>query len=258
MIRNDSRLFALLISSLFAVSSVGVLGQPETFSVPDPFEARQAQSGCPAGGAAGSPDLQALIDAMAAGAEQAMACVRVADELFPGWEDNQAAQNLVGPFVTFMLGDENARGLQRHEAIIRLLGPLQNIAPDWRLREEIDQQLSEVLLGSVVEDPFVSNFWRETLEEADLEWPDSEAAKSLVPRLYELALAEAGQPEERRNQRPRELLREISRFQYTRFFLATEVFDTWPKRIIWTLVTIMFLVLIVRRIRRRQAAKVRQ
>ena len=104
-----------------------------------------------------------------------------------------------------------------------------------------------------MEDPFVADFWRSAVEEADLGWKESDAARSVLPELYELAFAQSQRPEERQNQRPKSLLRELSWIQHTRLVLVTRVFDTWPKRIVWISISLLLMIFAARYLRRRRA-----
>lgn len=250
---NLKLVLLLLLFTDIVVASEAPLSadDPDAFFVPSPFEAQSGQVDCPVESQVDLADLAPVVELMQEGPEQAVACVRFLDEHFPGWTSVDSAQGLVGPFVSYMLGDGTTRGLQRHAIILDLLGPLQTIAPDWRRRDEVDERLSEVLLGSVVEDPFVANFWRETVQEADLNWKYSVAARSLVPELYDLAFEQAQRPAERRNERPKALLKELSRVQHARLVMMTRVLDSWPKRLFWIFILTLALVFLGRGFYRR-------
>jgi hypothetical protein len=245
-----SRLFACLLT----VSPLVAFAQTaETFDVPSPFEVQIGEAECPVADEGDFADLTPAIEFMKQGPEQAVACVKYFENRFPNWHRLDRAQSLVGPFVSYLLGDGTTRGLHRHEIFLDLMGPLQEIAPDWRRRDEVDERLADIILGSVVEDPFVADFWRSAVEEADLGWKESDAARSVLPELYELAFAQSQRPEERQNQRPKSLLRELSWIQHTRLVLVTRVFDTWPKRIVWISISLLLMIFAARYLRRRRA-----
>ena len=111
--------------------------------------------------------------------------------------------------------------------------------------------MPQIILASVVEDPFVANLWAGTLEEMDPDWRQSAAAESIVPELYALAVEQARRPPGPRNQRPGELLKDLSPSSHLKLVLATRVFDTWPKRALWAAFALTGLVLLTRRLRRK-------
>lgn len=208
---------------------------------------------CAAHVAQGTQDLAPVFELMKSSREQAVACVGLLDRLVPGWHTAPGADQLVAPFVSYLLGDGTARGLQRHAIFIQLLGHLEKIAPDWRYREAVRAMMPEIILGSIVEDPFVADFWKTALREMDPEWRKTEAARALLPTIYRLAMEEENQPGGVRNKRPEQLLKEISWVRYARFYLATRVLDSWPKRVAWIFGILLVLALLLRRMRRAPA-----
>lgn len=218
----------------------------------DPLAPQRAECAFEAGGEIGSP--APVFELMKTGPGQAVACAEFLDQRLPGWHRAEGADELMAPFVSYLLGDGTARGLQRHQIFIDLLGHLERIAPDWRLRDPVEALLPQIILGSVVEDPFVADFWATALPEIDQYWPQSEAAESVVPELYRRALQEESESAGTLNDRPKTALKRISRLHYARLQLATRVFDTWPKRLVAVSAVILFLVLAARAIRRRKRA----
>lgn len=200
------------------------------------------------------PDPGAVIALMKSGAEQAIACAEYLDGAAPGWQAGPRASELVSPFVSYLLGDGRQRGLHRHAIFIALLGHLEKIDPGWRYSDSLDDYLTEMILGSVVEDPFVADFWLTTLEEKDPNWRESEAARAAVSELYERALREETNPEGPRNDRPRMRLKELSWSRHARLILATRVLDTWPKRVAALMTVILLLAFAARAIRRKRHA----
>lgn len=251
----------IVLSSLAAVAAMGSAAgeegpaanrDDERFTVEIPFDAGPPRAKC---GFETDDELEhpaPLFEIMMAGPEPAAACVAFLQENLPNWHDADGAERLVAPFVSYLLGDGTARGMQRHAVFIDLLGPLEKIAPDWRLRQSVKAMMPRIILGSVVEDPFVANFWLTTLREMDEDWRESEAARSLVPALYDLARAEEFAPGPI-NDRPRTLLRELSWTAYARLWLATKVFDTLPRRIFWASTALLFTAFAAFQLRRRRA-----
>jgi hypothetical protein len=115
-----------------------------------------------------------------------------------------------------------------------------------------------IILASVVADPFVADFWTTALDEMDGNWKTSTVAKSTLPELFQLAVTEQQKPLSQRNVRPRELLKELSGPEYGRLLWETEVFSTWPRRLLWILIAIALLGLAGRHILRRQKRKAPQ
>ena len=244
----------LIAVVLAAGHPIGLAAQdmePLRFELPAELPRKQVEC------AVDSPDTHEgpapIFDLMKSSREQAVACVAVLDAHFPSWHDAPGADELVVPFVTYLLGDGTARGLQRHAIFIQLLGHLEKIAPGWRLRDSVEAMLPEIILGSVVEDPFVANFWETALPEIDQQWQDSKAARSVVPAVYDLALIEETDEAGVRNPRPKAVLKELSWTSHARLVLATRVFDSWPKRILWMSLAVLALGLLGRALRRRRA-----
>lgn len=221
--------FAAVLSGLSAGAAAQAEGQGRLEFEVDPLEPRRVECAFEAAGEIVSA--APVFDLMKTGPGQAVACAEFLDEKLPGWHGAAGADELVAPFVSYLLGDGSARGLQRHQIFVDLLGHLEAIAPDWRLRDSVEALLPQIILGSVVEDPFVANFWSVALPEIDQRWPESGAARSVVPELYRRAVLEAQESGGTPNDRPKMALKEISWSSYSRFQLATRVFDTWPKRL---------------------------
>ena len=243
----------LLLGGLSTGSGVLAFSESEEpFSVQNPFEAVTHEAECIVDQQGDLEELTVVFEKMKEGSQQAVACVRFLEGRHPGWQTSEGAQGLVGSFVSYLLGDGTSRGLQRHAIFLDLLGQLEKIAPDWRLRDEVDERLPEIILGSVVEDPFVANFWRSAVEEADLGWRETAAARSILPELYSLAVTQAQRPENLRNKRAKALLKELSWARHTRLILATRVYDTWPKRVLWVAIILLALIFMARWMRRRK------
>jgi hypothetical protein len=218
-----------------------------------PFEFSPRKAVCPIEQSAALDDPAPVFQRMATGPELAVACVAFLEQTMPGWHQADGAKRLVAPFVSFLLGDGTARGLERHTIFIDLLGHLEKIAPDWRHYDSVHGLMSQMILGSVVADPFVADFWSTTLSEMDPDWRGSDAAEALRPAVYQLALEEEWDRTGPINQRPKRLLKDLSWASYTKLILATRVFDTWPKRILWISLALLMLFFAARRLRRRLA-----
>ena len=240
-------LFLAATSSLHAVDSTESLeGLTPEISI-SPIR----EVDCIAEERAEPPALTEIFEAMRTGPGRAVACAALLDETSPGWQRTDGAQSLVSPFVAYLLGDGSARGMQRHLIFIELLGHLEEIAPDWRLRPSVHAMMPEIILGSVVEDPFVADFWRTALDEMDFDWQQSVAAESVLPSLYALAVTEQNKPLSGRNVRPRELLRDLSWPEYARLLWETEIFSSWPRRLLWIVIVLALLAFATRRLWRR-------
>lgn len=243
-----------LIAAVLAVGhSSGLLAQepePPRFELPTELPIRQVE--CAVDTPEALEDPAPLFELMKSSREQAVACVALLDAEFPQWHDEPGADELVVPFISYLLGDGTARGLQRHAIFIQLLGHLEKIAPDWRLRDAVEALLPEIILGSLVEDPFVANFWQSALPEIDQQWRDSDAAETVLPTVYQLALVEETDAAGVRNPRPSALLKELSWISHARLVLATKVFDSWPKRILWILLVALLLGFAFRTYRKRK------
>lgn len=233
-----------------AVGTSFAAGQ-DTFDLEIPFEAPRAAE-CDIGAEVAIEDPQVVFPLMRTSEQQAVACAAMLEANVPGWEQQPGASELVAPFVSYLLGDGTARGLQRHEIFLALLGHLEAIEPGWRYSQALEPFVPEMILGSVVEDPFVADFWARTLPEANEDWQDSEAADAVLPAVYELAASEAEEPAATRNTRPMQLLKKLSWPSYARLVLATRVFDTWLKRVAFLGLAIGIVTLLVGRVRRRK------
>lgn len=199
-----------------------------------------------------SRDLSVVFTVMAARPGQAAACAAALDTSLPGWEQAEGAERLIGPFIDHLLGDGTARGLQRHQVFIDLLGHLENIEPGWRFHPAAKARMPEIILASVVEDPFVADFWSTALREMDPEWHESDTAGSLVPEIYEWALHEETKPAGPRNDRPGALLKELSWQRWAALQLYTALLASWPKRIVSAVVLLLLLIVSVWALRRRK------
>lgn len=249
------RLFSCALLLVLAGAQVVAQQPADAINTPEiSFDGAPGAADCPFDPDAVASNPRPVFEHMQGGPAQAVSCAAFLDAHLPGWQDSPGAQSLVAPFVSHLLGDGTARGLQRHEVFIALLGDLERIEPGWRYSEALQPLLPGMILGSVVEDPFVANFWATTVQELDEHWRESETAKALAPTLYQLAAAEAREPPTTRNQRPGELLKRVSWPGYARLILATRVFDTWPKRISWTLLALVIVILAARRARRQEHA----
>ena len=114
--------------------------------------------------------------------------------------------------------------------------------------------MREIILATVVEDPFVAHFWTTTLQEMDPEWRQSEAAVALAPAIYERALDEATKTTGPPNARPAELLRELSWLRYAWLNVYTTAFDSWPKRIGGGVLLLLVVLAVFRLFRRKHTA----
>ncbi len=247
---------AILASLTAAVAGAQVPGPGEqSFTVEIPFDAAVQAADCPYEREITRGNLEPAFEYMKQGSAEAVACVAVLEEFTPDWHGAEGADSLVVPFVEYLLGDGSARGMQRHAIFISLLGPLEKIAPDWRWRPEVRAKMPEIILASVIEDPFVANVWATALPEMAEDWGESEAARELIPTIYELALAQAERPPGPRNDRPAKLLRELSWLSHARLVMATRVFDTGPKRIVFLMAALLLMALVALILRRRRATE---
>lgn len=214
-----------------------------------PFEQSQPDS-LPAG----------IFDYMAQDSGQALACVEWLDANFPGWHNAEGARALVVPFVRFLLGDGSNHGLQRHVVFLGLLGSLEKIEPGWRFDASVQALMPEMILGSIVEDPFVADFWSRTLGEMDPDWKQTSTARALAPQIYELAVEDAAPGQRPPSGRAKMLLKEISWPAWARLVVSTKLLNSWPKRaaVFTAAMLLIFIVLVGWRRRARPAPEVRQ
>lgn len=240
--------------ALVATCQVTNAAAEERWTLEIPFDSARQQAECPFEPNDLTQGPQAVIDYMKDGAAEAVACVEWLDEHLPGWQQSPGADQLVAPFVSYLLGDGTRKGLERHAIFVHLLGHLEKIEPGWRYDPSVREHMPQLVLASTVEDPFVADFWSTALREMDPDWRDSEAANSVVPKLYERALEEAAEPPTTRNERPGELLRQVSWPSYARLKVYTIALDTWPKRALSFTLTILIVALAARTIRRRKKA----
>ncbi|MDX1557194.1 MAG: hypothetical protein R3212_14285, partial [Xanthomonadales bacterium] len=191
VIRRKSALFraafAVLLVAGSAAAQVPAPGE-EAWTLEIPIDARAQTERCPFEAPASDEDLGPVFEYMKRGPVEAVACVNFLEEHTPGWHGAEGAEVLVAPFVEHLLGDGTARGMQRHTIFVDLLGHLEKIAPDWRWRPEVREKMPDIILASVVEDPFVADVWARTLPEMDGDWQQSDAARLLIPALYRLAV----------------------------------------------------------------------
>jgi hypothetical protein len=248
--RTTLRVTVIALAVMLDIPAFGQVDSREGLTLDIPLSPQRSVD-CLAPGHGGLSDLATIVAAMRIGPDRAVACVAWLEKSEPGWQRSEAAQSLVAPFVSYLLGDGSARGMQRHAIFVELLGPLEKIAPDWRLRSEVRALMPEIILGSVVEDPFVADFWSTALDEMDSGWRHSPEAELLVPKLYELAILAQEKPPDRRNHRPSELLKVVSRMDYALLIWETQLFSTWPRRILWLLVALGLLGFAARRLWRR-------
>lgn len=249
-----------LAAALFIVGAharTAASGQ-ETWTLEIPIDSDAEPADCPFDPAEVGAGPEAIFQYMQEGPAEASACAAFLDRHFPGWQSSDGAAVLVAPFVAYLLGDGRAKGMQRHAIFVNLLGYLEDIAPDWRLRPAVREMAPRIILGSVVEDPFVANFWTSVLDEMESDWRHSELAESALPGLYQLAVTEQQKPLSQRNVRPRELLKQLSWPEYGRLLWETEVFSSWPRRLLWILIAIALLGLAGRHFLRRPKKKAPQ
>lgn len=240
------------IATLFLLAQPLGAQEPPPFSVGSPLDAEPRATRCEPLPAGSPPALEPILELMQRGEAQAVACARLLDEELPGWQQRPESAVLVVPLVNYLLGDGRARGLERHAVFIDLLGHLEKIEPGWRFDPAIKPLMDQMILGSLVEDPFVANFWATSLQEMDPEWKQSETASALKPTLYQLAREQAHKESGPENARPAELLREISWPDYARLVVAERWLDDWPKRALAILLTLGMIYLAVRRAKRRK------
>lgn len=240
---------------LCSVTAFAASDSPESFQVKSPFDELAAEQPCPVSEADRAGGIKPAIELMKQGPRVAAACGRYLDENYPEWVDSEEAEVLVEPLLAYLLGDGVARGMQRHDDFINLLWHLQRIAPDWRLRDDVDDILYEAIIESVAQDPFVADFWRSAIEEADLGWRESEEAKAALPVIYELAVEQQQRTDGLINERPKNLLRELSWPSYAKLILETRVFDTLLKRILILVGLLMLIAFLVATLRRRKSGR---
>lgn len=221
--------------------------------VPVPsFESGPRLAECTAVAPDSSRDLSAVFTTIASGQAQAVACVALLETAMPGWQQAEGAERLVGPFIDYLLGDGTARGLQRHQVFIDLLGHLEEIEPGWRFHPAARARMPEIILASVVEDPFVADFWSTALREMDPGWRETETAHAMVPAVYDRALKEETKSAGPRNARPAALLRELSWPRYAWLKVYAGALAAWPKRIVSALALMLLLIVMTRALRRRK------
>lgn len=250
---TTSPMWVSLANLAAAILSIPAIAQTGDQFVPVPsFEPEPRPAECSVAAPELSRDLSAVFTAMASGPGQAAACVAALETSLPGWEQAEGAERLIGPFIDHLLGDGRARGLQRHQVFIDLLGHLENIEPGWRFHPAAKARMPEIILASTVEDPFVAHFWSTTLQEMDPEWRESDTAGSLVSEIYERALHEETKPAGPRNERPGTLLKELSWQRWAALRVYTTLLATWPKRIVSAVVVLLLLIVTARALRRRK------
>lgn len=236
-----------------AILSIPAIAQTGDRFVPVPsFEPEPRPAECSVVAAELSRDLSAVFTAMASGPGQAAACVAALETSLPGWEQADGAERLIGPFIDHLLGDGTARGLQRHQVFIDLLGHLENIEPGWRFHPAAKARMPEIILASTVEDPFVAHFWSTTLQEMDPDWRETDTARMLISAIYERALQEETRSAGPRNQRPAALLKTLSWPRYAWLKVYAGALASWPKRIVSTVVVVLLLIVTFRALRRRK------
>lgn len=228
--------------------------EPPPFSLGSPLDAKTRETRCAPLPEGAPPALGPVLELMQASEPLAVACAELLDAQVPGWHQSPESTVLVVPLVTYLLGDGRARGMERHAVFIDLLGHLEKIEPGWRFDPAVAPLMEQMILGSLVEDPFVANFWATSLQEMDPEWKQSETASALKTTLYQLAREQALKESGPENTRPAELLREISWPDYARFVVAERWLDDWPKRALAILLVLGLIYLAVRRSKRRKKA----
>lgn len=241
-------LLSFLLPCALMLNAMCALAQTDSaaaFQVKSPFEDLANGVECPVDASRLTLNLTPVFEAMMQGPKEAAACARALDASRPDWHREDGADVLVAPFLRYLLGDGVARGMQRHDDFINLLGHLQKIAPNWRLRDEMDAILEEALIESVAQDPFVADFWRQAVEEGHLGWRESEEAKAVMPVIYALAVIQQQRTDGLINKRPKMLLKELSWLQYAKLIFETRLWDSWLKRALWILL-LLFIVGVIR------------
>ena len=236
---------------LLLVGAAMAQEQTQVFEVASPFDLESDGDECPVSASEVVRNLSPYIEAMKLGPKEAAACAELLDANMPDWHQREESKELVEPILGYLLGDGVARGMNRHADFINLLGHLQKIAPDWRLRQEVDDILEQAIIESVAQDPFVAEFWRDAIDEGYLGWQETERAASMLPEIYELAVTQQQRTDGLINDRPKLLLKELSWRSYAKLIFETRVIDTWPKRIGLTFLVLGLFVWTGRRLRRR-------
>lgn len=245
-------LAALVVTMAWGRSTGASAESSEAFTPASPFDVQPRRVECQQPPGTWPANLARAFELMLVGPEKAVACAKWLDRTMPGWREAPGTENLVVPFVKYLLGDGTSRGLQRHQIFIDLLGPLEDIAPGWRFDPRVKALMPEIILGSTVEDPFVAHFWTTTLQEMDPDWRETDTAQAMLSAVYERALNEATKPAGPRNERPAALLKTLSWPRYAWLKVYAGAFASWPKRIVSTVVVLLLLVVTFRALRRRK------
>ena len=222
-----SKSLTVMVLIMNALGAAVAQDSSQVFEVASPFDLERDTNDCPVNASEVVRNLSPYFEAMKLGPEEAAACAELLDANMPDWHQREESKELVEPILGFLLGDGVARGMNRHADFINLLGHLQKIAPDWRLRQEVDDILEQAIIESVAQDPFVAEFWRDAIDEGYLGWQETERAESLLPEIYELAVTQQQRNDGLINDRPKMLLKELSWPSYAKLIFETRVIDTY-------------------------------
>ena len=94
----------------------------------------------------------------------------------------------------------------------------------------------------------MAEFWRDAIDEGHIGWQQSAEAESALPLIYERAVVQQQHTDGLSNDRPKELVKELSWPTYAKLIVETRVVDSWPKR---TLIILLILALLWHFIRNR-------